>query len=73
MTPELHRFLEMIGAGREIDMDRLKTAMRDARYTGTTSIHWRNGLPLQLDIFATAIRVSIVEGLDNQKGPGSGS
>lgn len=73
MTPELQRFLAEIGAGREINMDRLRQAMFDARYTGPTTIHWRNGVPRQLDIFASPIRLSIVEGLDNQKGPGSGS
>ena len=72
MTPQLQKFLAEIGDGRALDIDQVFAAARHAHYSGPITFHCRNGIPHQLDIFATPIRLSIVEGLDSQKGSRSG-
>ena len=50
----------------------LAEAIYSVRFTGATTIHWRNGVPKQIDLGAP-VKLAIVEGLDTPPRSSAGS
>lgn len=61
MSPSLQRLLARLRPTDHLKLSTLEEAISDSRYTGTTTIHWLNGRPRQVDLGAP-VRLSIVEG-----------
>lgn len=68
--PALQKLLDRLGPTDQLDFVRLAEVIYESRFTGPTTIHWRNGVPQQIDL-GPPIRLSIVQGLDSAAKPDS--
>ena len=62
-APAVEKLLDALGPPEALDFPKLLIALHTARYTGSITLHCRNGRPQQLDLGAP-IRLSICEALD---------
>lgn len=60
MSDTLKALLSKLDPAKGVDFQGLQCALFDSRYTGTITIHLRNGKPQQVDLGAP-IRLSIIE------------
>lgn len=67
MTPQLQALLDSLPDSDRVEWVNLVSAVYTARYTGISIIHWKNGVPKQIDL-GQPIRLSIVSGLDTPHG-----
>jgi hypothetical protein len=57
------RLLELLPPTDQLHYLAFSEAMYQARFTGPTTIHWKDGLPKQVDL-GSPVRLSIVQPLD---------
>lgn len=69
LAPHLEKLLAQLPDKDRLDFAQLIDALYAIRFTGITPIHWRNGVPQQIEIGAP-IRLMIVSGLDKPNGNG---
>jgi hypothetical protein len=62
LAPKLQELLAQLPQSDRLQFESLLEAVYKVRYTGSLTIHLRNGVPQQVDLGAP-IRLSIVEGL----------
>lgn len=60
------KLLEVLPPSGQLHYLAFSEAMYQSRFTGSTTIHWRNGLPRQVDL-GSPVRLSIVQPLDNDE------
>lgn len=69
--PKLQKLLASLPPPEQMSFLRLADALSQAKFTGSTTVHWLNGVPKQLDL-GSPVRLSIVEGVDTSGGSDPG-
>lgn len=71
MDPKLQKLLDALGPAEQLSFMRIAEALYQTKFTGSTEIHWFNGVPKQLNLGAP-VKLAIVEGFDKPSRGGTG-
>lgn len=72
LDPIVQRLIAALPPEDQLTFAALAEAVYSVRFTGFTGIHWKNGVPKQLDLGAP-VKLSIVDGLDSGAASRAGS